>query len=52
MDINEVSQRRDDLMYERAQHRIAIDKIDKELVVLDWQINNLRYELNKREEDK
>ena len=52
MDINELSQRRDDLMYERAQHRIAIDKIDKELKVLDWQIRNLRDELNKREEEK
>ncbi len=50
--MEEMMKRRSDLFYERVELIIRIQAIEEELPVLDARISQLRYEENKRSDDK
>ena len=40
------------IMTQRAQHRMEIDRLDKEKSESTYQISRLRFQINEREDDK
>jgi chromosome condensin MukBEF ATPase and DNA-binding subunit MukB len=51
-DMQKLRMKREELHRERSDCRVRIDYIDAELLRVETHISNLRYELNKREEEK
>lgn len=51
-DMQKLRTKREELHRERSECRVRIDYIDAELLRVETHISNLRYKINKREEEK